>query len=187
MLETAQLHIDHYLLIRLKSGDETAFREIYHKYHKPLHFIAYKYLKNNDLSDDALQDIFLKLWINRESLNENLSLKGFLFTSLKNHLLNILRNHKVHQSKQSEAASSMEVIVNETEGNLQYGEYNQIVQNGIEKLSPQKKHIFKLRALDGLNNEEVARELQLSINTVKFQFSQATKFLRKYLKKEADI
>jgi RNA polymerase sigma-70 factor (family 1) len=187
MLETAQLHIDNSLLTRLKSGDEIAFREIYHKYHKPLHFIAYKYLKNNDMADDAVQDIFLKLWVNKAFLNEHLSLKGFLFTSLKNHLLNTLRNHKIHQSKQSEAASSMEITLNETELNYQYGEYTQIVQNGIEKLSPQKQHIFKLRTFNGLNNEEVARELQLSINTVKFQFSQATKFLRKYLKKEADI
>lgn len=187
MLETTQLHVDHSLLIRLKSGDETAFREIYHKYHKPLHFIAYKYLRNSDLSDDALQDIFLKLWVNKDSLNGNLSLKGFLFTSLKNHLLNTLRNHKIHQNKQSEATSYIEAALNETEVNLQYGEYNQIVQNGIEKLSPQKRHIFKLRTFDGLNNEEVARELQISINTVKFQFSQATKFLRKYLKNEADI
>jgi RNA polymerase sigma-70 factor (family 1) len=187
MLETTQLHIDHSLLIRLKSGDELAFREIYHKYHKPLHFIAYKYLRSNELSDDAVQDIFLKLWVNKESLNENLSLKGLLFTSLKNHLLNTLRNHKIHQSKHTEVASSRETALNETEVDLQYGEYNQIVQNGIEKLSPQKQHIFKLRTFDGLNNKEVARELQISINTVKFQFSQATKFLRKYLKREADI
>jgi RNA polymerase sigma-70 factor (ECF subfamily) len=186
-LEAICVNTDQELIIRLKAGDEVAFQVIYTHYHKSLYFLAYKYLKEQSLAEDALQDVFLKLWLSRHILDEKLSLKGFLFTSLKNYLLNALRNKKNHAAKYSEMIYNQDVNLNGTESVFLLKEYTQIVNTGIEKMSPQKQLIFRLRTFKGLKNEEIASHLSISINTVKFQLSQATKFLRQYLKNEADI
>lgn len=186
-METLCINTDQELIIRLKAGDEGAFQAIYTNYHKSLYFLAYKYLKEQAMAEDALQDVFLKLWLSRHILEEKLALKGFLFTALKNYLLNTLRDKKIHAAKYNEIAYSQEMSLNGTENIFLLEEYTQIVNSGIEKMSPQKQLIFRLRTFKGLNNEEIASHLSISINTVKFQFSQATKFLREYLKNEAGI
>jgi RNA polymerase sigma-70 factor (ECF subfamily) len=168
----------------LKNGDEKAFREIFGYFHKPLYILALKYLKDTQLAEDAVQDIFLKLWINRQSLDQDLSLRGFLFTSLKNHILNIIRNRKTEISKQAELSNNNSILHHNFEDSFQIDDYQDIIAKGLKELSPQRQLIFNLRVFVGLTNQEVSGKLNLSINTVKFQFSQATKSLRKFLKKE---
>lgn len=179
------IYIDRQLTSRLKNGDEKAFRDIFDYFHKPLYILAIKYLKDTQLAEDAVQDIFLKLWLNRQKLDEDLSLRGFLFTSLKNHILNIIRNRKTEIVKQTELRDKQFSPYHMSEDSLKVVDYQAILTKGIKKLSPQRQHIFNLRVFVGLTNQEVSGKLNLSINTVKFQFSQATKILREYLKKEA--
>ena len=186
-MSTPDLFTDDYLVTRLKEGDDRSFEIIYQKYHRQLYFIAYKYLKNQSLAEDAVQDVFLKLWLRREQLDEKLSIKGLLFTSLKNYVLNAVRNRQTELLKQAEIRCLMPPYQDSTENTVALTDYTAVAQAGIEKLSPQKKRIFQMRSFDGLSNDEVADQLGISINTVKFQFSKATKLLRDYLKKHAGI
>jgi RNA polymerase sigma-70 factor (family 1) len=178
-LSDTHVYTDNHLLSDLVRGDEDAFRQVYQKYHKPLYFIAVRYLKEPSLAEDAVQEVFVKLWINRLNLNGQLSLKGFLFTTLKNHVLNVIRHYKVLISQNATASYV-------TDRQYEWEEYTHLVEAGIEKLSPQRREIFRLRTFDGLDNAQVADRLGLSINTVKFQFSQASKFMREFLKNQAD-
>lgn len=175
-------HIDEQLVSRLKNGEDQAFREIFYLFHKPMYVMALKYLKESQMAEDALQDVFLKLWLNRHLINEDQSIKGFLFTSLKNHLLNVIRNRKTELLKHAALAQKKEII--HTDNGVLMHEYDTLLTNGIERLSPQRQKIFMLRILNGLTNQEISKMLNLSINTVKFQFSQATKSVREYLRKE---
>jgi RNA polymerase sigma-70 factor (family 1) len=175
------------LIPSLKEGDEQAFSCIYHKYHRQLYFIAIKYLKDPDLAEDVVQDVFVKLWSYREHLKEELSVKGFLITSMRNLILNSIRNKKAQILKHLDLQQKAEVSRNDVEDTVALTEYERIVETGINELSPAKQKIFRLRTLDGLDNGEISMQLGISINTVKFQFSQASKFLREYLKKNAEI
>lgn len=175
------------LIFSLKEGDEQAFSSIYHKYHRQLYFIAIKYLKDPDLAEDVLQEVFVKLWSYRENLKEDLSVKGFLITSMRNLILNSIRNKNTQIVKHLDLLQKTEVSRNDVEDTISLAEYEQIVETGISQLSPAKQQIFRLRTLDGLDNGEVSAQLGLSINTVKFQFSQASKFLRNFLKQHAGI
>lgn len=175
------------ITLRLKAGDEAAFEDIFYRYYKHLLAIGIKFLKNPDLAEDAVQDIFLKLWDHRDSLNETYSIKNFLSISMKNHVLNVIRNH--HQSIWEYLSVEIEELKGEeTTGNtFQYQEYSAILEQGLQHLTPQREKVFRLRVFSGLDNEQVARQLSVSVNTVKVQFSQATKFLKEYLSKHADL
>jgi RNA polymerase sigma-70 factor (family 1) len=175
------------LISSLKEGDEYAFTSIYHKYHKQLYFIAIKYVKDPDLAEDVVQDVFIKLWSYRDNLKEDLSVKGFLITSVRNLVLNTIRNKNTQIAKHIDLLHAKEVSRNDVEDTISLMEYEGMVERGISQLSPAKQQIFRLRTLDGLDNSEISTQLGISINTVKFQFSQASKFVRKYLKQNADI
>ncbi|MDO1448701.1 RNA polymerase sigma-70 factor [Rhodocytophaga aerolata] len=178
------IHIDEQLTSRLKNGEDQAFREIFYHFHKSMYAIALKYLRDTVQAEDAVQEVFVKLWINRHQLDENLSVKGYLFTTLKNHLLNTLRNQKIAVAKQLEIGARQLESQNTTEDDLLLKEYQMHLTNGIQKLSPQRQSIFKMRFYKGLNNQEISQKLNISINTVKFQLSQATKLLKTYLKRD---
>ncbi|RRB00949.1 RNA polymerase sigma-70 factor [Larkinella rosea] len=175
------------ITLRLKAGDEGAFEEVFYRYYKHLLAIGIRFLKNPDLAEDAVQDIFLKLWDHRDSLNEAYSIKNFLSISMKNHVLNVIRNH--HQSIWEYLSAEIEELNGEeTTGNaFQFQEYSAILEQGLQHLTPQREKVFRLRVFSGLDNEQVARQLSVSVNTVKVQFTQATKFLKDYLSKHADL
>ncbi|WP_460670579.1 RNA polymerase sigma-70 factor [Larkinella ripae] len=175
------------IALRLKAGDEKAFEEIFYRYYKHLYAIGIKFLKSPDLAEDAVQDIFLKLWDHREALNEAHAIKNFLSVSMKNHVLNVIRDH--HQAIWEYISCEVEESRGEdTTTNLfQLQEYSAILEQGIRELTPQRAKVFRLRVFGGLDNDEVARQLSVSVNTVKVQFHQATKFIKEYLSKHADL
>lgn len=181
------LESDASLAVRLKMGDEQAFEEIYFRYYKHLYAIGYKFLKNPDLAEDAVQDIFLKLWDHRHTLNEAYAIKNFLSISMKNHVMNLIRdNHAAiweYLSLETEQVGGEDSPTN----TYQYQEYSTILENGLKQLPPQREAIFRLRVFSGLTNEEIALHLSISINTVKCQFSQATKSIKDYLGKHAEL
>ncbi len=172
-------------LIRL--GDKHAFEEIYHRYHKQLYYLAMKYLKSKNLSEDAVQEIFIKLWQKRDQLDPEKSVKGFLFISMKNHVLNMIRNRK------NKIISDLELEENQhhTERNVMneiiFSDYEQLLQRGLSELPDRKRKVFELKAFQGLTNSEVAEVLLISINTVKVHYYHGSQFIRSYLKKHADI
>lgn len=105
--QTVPLHIrqtDDELLILLQKGNERAFTAIYERYHKLLYVLAYKYLKDNDTAKDAVQQIFLKLWESRSLFSIHINLRNYLYTMLKNHLLNEIRNNYTALEKNYELA-----------------------------------------------------------------------------------
>jgi len=170
------------LVSDLKAGSHTAFKIIYDHYYSKIYAVAFKYLKEENMAEDAVQEIFIKLWVNRQNLDVNLTPRGFLFKCLKFHVLNTIRNQSRVLIKQYEIAYHTPAFHKEVEEDLLLKESIKDMEQAIEKLSPQKKLIFKLRTVEGLNNDQVSKKLGLSINTVKFQFSQASKALRKYMK-----
>ncbi|MCU0342014.1 MAG: sigma-70 family RNA polymerase sigma factor [Spirosomaceae bacterium] len=172
---------------QLREGSEEAFEQVYHLYHKHLYAIALKYLKNPDLAEDALQEVFLKLWNVRQELDDDHSLKAYLSVVMRNHVLNVIRN------QQREIANYVEYTLNWSESDDEGDENKRLEQSiwlleqGVSQLSPQKKRIFQLRITEHLNNEQIAQLLGLSINTVKFQFSQSLHFLRTYIRNRTEI
>ena len=172
---------------KIREGSEEAFREIYDRYHIQMYFIAKKYVKDPGLSEDAVQDIFVKLWTKRHKLDETKSIKAFLFTMLRNHVLNMIRDRR--DEIVSIASMNMEILPkkNLTDDEMLYKEYHDIVQKGLDELSGRKREVFELKAFNGHSNSEVADLLKINIRTVKTHYYNSSKFIRAYLKNHAGI
>lgn len=172
---------------KIRLGSEKAFREIYNRYHVQMYYIAKKYVKSTDLAQDAVQDIFVKLWEKRDKIDESKSIKGFLFIMLRNHVLNMIRDRKDEIVSISGIESKNLPRQNLTEDDLVYKEYHEIVQKGLKELSERKREVFELRTLKGHSNSEVADLLNINIRTVKTHFYNSSKFMREYLKNHAGL
>lgn len=172
---------DEVLLQKLKKGDENSFRQIYEKFHRQLYSVALKYLRSPELSEDAVHDVFLKLWKNRKRLNRSGSLRGFLFTAVKNHVLNMINSNKRKLKKHVKLLYEREVERLESNNVIVLSEYKELYELATTKLPEKRREIFKLKADEGLTNKEVADYLGISIHTVKSQYYKASNFIRDYV------
>jgi RNA polymerase sigma-70 factor (ECF subfamily) len=177
-----QANNEQLLTERLRDSDHAAFEELYTAYNQLLLDVAYRYLKSRTAAEDAVHETFVKLWVHREELDPGQGVRNYLFKCLKFHVLNIIRNHKRSLIKQYEISYHAVRNHRDPEASVIFNDYKKTIDAAIDKLSAQKKNIFKMRSVEGLSNEEVAQKLGLSINTVKFQYSQASKILKGFLK-----
>lgn len=177
---------DRVLVQRIQKGDRSAFKKLYDRYHEELYFLAKRYLKDQHLAEDAVQDIFLKIWSKRKKLKGS-SFRGFLFTTMKNHLIDTIRKQKTSTKVKEDLKiiSNNKRRKNSTVEKIIYAEYRKIVQRALENISPEKRKVFEMKNFEGLSNAEVAEKKKVSINTVKTQSYLGSKYVRNFLKKHA--
>lgn len=129
---------DEYLLSLLGKGDEQAFTIIYQRYHKLLYVVAYKYLKNDCSAKDSVQQIFYRLWESRSVLIINMNLRNYLYTMLKNHLLNEIRNNYMAMEKNYELAQEKVEYEDDLLDNIEKKEIEEQLYRAINGLPEQK-------------------------------------------------
>lgn len=175
------------LIKKVKKGNQKAFRQIYDRYHRPLHLLALRLLKDHHLAEDAVQDIFIKFWLSKEKIDHPKSLKSFLFTCIKNHVLNMIRNNRRRILAAYELKEEHHPATNCTEDGIQYKEYQNIFSEGLNQMPVKRREIFRLKMHEGLTNAQIAQKLKISIHTVKVHYQLGSKYIKSHLKKEADI
>ena len=166
------------LVKALKEGNQLAFSIVYKTYAAQTFSLAFKYLLNKELAGDAVQNLFLKLWLKKEEIDETKPINRYLFTMLKNDLLNTLRDSKKNIYLLEDCLSMvLELEDNSQNENLKQEQMN-IIQQALEQLSPQRRKVFEMKVSGKYSNQEIADKLNLSINTIKFQYSQSLKQIR---------
>ena len=166
------------LVKALKEGNQLAFSIVYKTYAAQTFSLAFKYLLNKELAEDAVQNLFLKLWLKKEEIDETKPINRYLFTMLKNDLLNTLRDSKKNIYLLEDCLSMvLELEDNSQNENLKQEQMN-IIQQALEQLSPQRRKVFEMKVSGKYSNQEIADKYNLSINTIKFQYSQSLKQIR---------
>ena len=166
------------LVKALKEGNQLAFSIVYKTYAAQTFSLAFKYLLNKELAEDAVQNLFLKLWLKKEEIDETKPINRYLFTMWKNDLLNTLRDSKKNIYLLEDCLSMvLELEDNSQNENLKQEQMN-IIQQALEQLSPQRRKVFEMKVSGKYSNQEIADKLNLSINTIKFQYSQSLKQIR---------
>ena len=166
------------LVKALKEGNQLAFSIVYKTYAAQTFSLAFKYLLNKELAEDAVQNLFLKLWLKKEEIDETKPINRYLFTMLKNDLLNTLRDSKKNIYLLEDCLSMvLELEDNSQNENLKQEQMN-IIQQALGQLSPQRRKVFEMKVSGKYSNQEIADKLNLSINTIKFQYSQSLKQIR---------
>jgi RNA polymerase sigma-70 factor (family 1) len=175
------------LIKQLHQGSETAFTLLYDKYSKQLYRNIFRLVKDEDIAQELLQDLFLKIWESREHINPEKSFKSFLYKVAENlvyaHFRKIAKDNRIIARL---VMSSAEFDTN-VEDAIINKENQDLLKKAIEHLSPQRKHIYTLCKLDGKSYEEVSSELGISVSTISDHIVKANKAVKKYFYLNQDI
>jgi RNA polymerase sigma-70 factor (family 1) len=157
------------------------FSDLFRQHEHKLYTLALKLTKSDQLAKDIIQEVFLKLWDQRNQLTSILNIEAWLYRVTENKIIDFLRKASADNRLKEKIWNQLQQIVNESEQYLAAKEYNQIIQKAIDQLPPQRKLIYQLNKENGMNYLDIADELQLSKHTVKNQLSTAIKSVRNFL------
>lgn len=165
------------LLVRLKKGDQTAYKELFDLYYIPLCIYSLKFVDSYDEAEDIVQEIFVSFW-NKKLFNRiETTLKSYLFIAVKN---NSLRYLKTNNKIIFDSIDELGIDIPEVE-QIDQDELNskkEKLHKEIEALPPKCKEVFVEIVLNDLKYKEAADKLGVSINTIKTNLARALKKLR---------
>jgi len=188
MSDFCKNHNEELLLKRLVNNSEGAFREFYVNYKDDIYAYSKSMLKDRSLAEEIVQEVFMKVWLNRASLDPTLSFKAYVFRLARNMTINVLKKAAneeklkkiIFYKTQNDFSPSVDVTINEKD-------YNELRNRIIQELPPRRKLIFEMSRNEGLSYQEIGLKLGISESTVKTQMSKALETIRTFLCKHTDV
>lgn len=174
------------LVIKLKHGDHSAFIDLYDEYHTRLYNFVYASVNSKDESKDIVQIIFMRLWERHDDINPNLQFGAYLYTIARHLIYNHLRA-KLYRKFDIKATETIEHTIPNVDNNeelLIETDFRNFFANLIEQLPERRRQIFMMSRSENKSYIQIAKELNITENTVDTQIRKSLDFLRKNLKKE---
>lgn len=179
MKNHSNIKIDIELLSRLKHGDEAAFESVYRKYGLWIYNFIHSLLFDKEMAEDLTQNVFLKIWEKRETIDAELGLEAYLFAISRNLV------YKETESRMQFIypldTSDIPVGDSLTEENIDAESLRSYINDLINELPPARKQIFQLSRHKHLTNKEIASRLGISEKTVENQITRALHFIKQKL------
>ena len=167
---------DKSLLEQVKAGHYGAFELLFERYYNQLCNYASHLLGESFDSEDIVQDIFVRIWEKRNSLNFIDSIKSYLYTSVKNSCLNYKKADSVRQGYVSISRLTEPEFTDDVE--VEQEEFRYQLFLCIDKLPSRCREVFFKSRFDLSKQQEIAEDLSISIKTVKAQIGKALKYLK---------
>jgi len=171
---------DNSLLKKIQLGDESALEVLYCKYFQSLCEFASSYIKEIELAEEIVSDIFCSIWIKRNEIIIRSNIKSYLFASVKYKALDQLKKKSYIRNEieafDKEDYADDTIVLYE----INYQDLEKEVNAMIDELPPQRKKVFKLNRFEGLKYKEIAEILDISVNTVQKQMIEAIKHIERY-------
>jgi len=152
-------------------------KHLFHLYYKRLCYFAHKLIVNKEVVEDIVQDSFIAYWKKQADFDNESSIKSFLYLTVKNACLNVIR----HENVVKKYVDNHDITILEEEkitGNIIRSEVAGEIHNAISALPKGCRHVLTLAYFEGLKNDEIAQALDISVNTVKTQKARALQLLR---------
>lgn len=173
------------LLLQLSRGDELAFREVYNGYRGKIAAFAFLLTESPYLTEEIVQEVFMKLWIYRRKLGEITNFNAWLHTITKNLVADAMKKVAREKSTKKKAITDMVTIENnDPSGYVAFREKELLLEKAVEALSPQQQIVYKLSREQGLPNKDIAMKLHLADKTVRNHLVNAMRAIRKYFSLE---
>jgi RNA polymerase sigma-70 factor (ECF subfamily) len=173
--------------LRVAHGDQVAFSEIFYHYTGKMHSFIKKMVRKDEVAEEIVQDVFVSMWRHRQKLLEVDNYAAYIFTIAANKTYNYLKSKAREEKKLNELLKTEKDFTNNTVEIIDLHETQELINQWVEELTPQKKLIYKLTREGGLSHDEIAQQLNISKNTAKNHLVQTLKYFRENLKKARTI
>jgi RNA polymerase sigma-70 factor (ECF subfamily) len=177
-------HPDTELIARIRAGDERAFEELFRRYRRELCVYAARIEPAGGLAEEAVQEVFFRIWEHRDRLAEVQSLAGYLYAAVRNYALN--QRARAANAQRWRQAKALElddarVAAPAADAEVRSAEMAVAIDRAISELPPRCRQAFLLRRQEHRSYAEIASIMQITPKTVEIQIGNALKALRKAL------
>lgn len=186
-LDKQNANDDDLLLAQIFAGDERAFNRMYYQTNKNIYNAVMAYVKNEHIAIELVQQVYVKLWNNRQKLKDVKSLNDYLFIIAKNLTLDHFKKVTIQTKFFAELTLRENDVVNTTDEKIEQIEYDKLLQSAIEQLPPQQREAWLLVNEQELSYAEIAVKMNISKLTVKRHLELSRRSVRDYLKAHLHI
>ena len=172
---------DDELVLALNDGSQLAYTAIYARYHSSLYLFAYSRLGNREEAKDIIHELFLSLWEKRSSIVLTQNLRVYLYTAVRNRILDLIKHQKVSARYIESLQHFMDTQQSEVEEQLLLADLPEKIELAIQSLPDKMRRVFELSRKVNFTRKEIAQELGLSEQTVKSHIHHALKLLKRKL------
>lgn len=162
--------------------DKSAVDKLFNYYYPRLYHFSKSILKIETEIDDILQEVFVKIWLNRHKISNAETFNSYIFTIAKNEVLNLIRSNVRNQTFREELFRQSVAEEYQLQNQLEFNE----IKNGIDKivasLPEKRQQVFNLSRNEGLSNKEIAQQLNISEKTIEDHITHAIKHIKIHLK-----
>lgn len=169
------------LIQQIARGDESAYTFVFNKYSKQVFNVAMLYLKDRTTAHETVQEVFLKVWLKREAMSRVDSFEDYLFILTRNHIYDNFKKQAVRTKAYDYLFRHQPAAVNDADYRLRQHQSESLLHKAVSALPPERKKVYIARN-EGLSNEEVSNQLNISIHTVKKQMQLAMQSVRLFIK-----
>lgn len=178
------IHNECALLEKVAKGDQQAFEELFHAYSPSLAEYVFRVTESLEMTEDIVQDVFIKIWVKREDLPALNNFRHYLFILSRNHTFNCLRKKANQEVRHEEWARQFEKeTYNEASSE---GDYTILVETAVTQLPPQQQKVYLLSRHQRLKHEEIAAQLGISLETSRKHIKLALKAITQYVRQHMD-
>ena len=176
-----RLHTDQELLEAIRHDDERAFSELFQRYWKKVHAMAYARVRSKEITEEIVQDLFTSLW-DKRSTHTIQHLPSYLFQAVKFKALNYIESRIVQEKYWDYYKNFMPQKDEATDILVEYHDLMDAIENGMNELPEKSKKVFRLHRMEGWSVPEIANLLNLSEKAIQYHLTQSVKKLRVHLK-----
>lgn len=171
------------LVLRLIDGDEEAFCELYASYKNRLIYFAMRFLKSREYAEDVFQDAFTVIWQGRRFINPDTSFSSYLYTIVRNRVLNQLRDLDNQDKLKEQILAQAVDYTEDTKHRIMADDLRHLIACAMQQLTVRQREVFRMSREKQMSHQEIADALGISINTVQEHISTSLRVLRVYLEK----
>jgi RNA polymerase sigma-70 factor (family 1) len=175
------------LLRRIAAGDEAAFTALFDAYKDRIYTIALRLTDSTLIAEEIVQDVFLRIWLKRDTLTLVDHFRAYLFTATRNQVFNVLKRLARQRALSGELISHVGGETSDTDNLLLDKEYQGILREAVDKLPLQQQQVYRLMKEQGLRRDQVAGQLAISPETVKAHLAQAMRSIRAFCIARLDL
>ncbi len=167
-------------LVQLSHGDNAAFKYVFDTYYKSICLFIRKYVVDTEQAEDIAQEVFLRLYEKKGRFASEDALKAYMYRTAKNMSINCIK-HEAVKKRYRESANTDPACDQLFLNQYIEQEVSRLLMQAIDQLPTRQKAILGL-SLDGMKNQEIAKDLDLSVHTVKSHKAVAYKYIKTHLK-----